>query len=106
MIIRQLIALFLLSLFVGVSPSGAYWTPEEYWPQFRGPQSSGVTEDPRLPDKWSATENIAWKTAIPGIGWSSPIVWGDQIFVTSVISADAVEPPKKGLSQLRVNPVG
>jgi outer membrane protein assembly factor BamB len=67
------------------------------WPQFRGPQSLGVAEDPQLPDKWSATENVAWKTDIPGMGWSSPIVWGDRIFVTSVISAGEIEPPKKGL---------
>src|SRR4051794_4409028 len=68
------------------------------WPQFRGPQSSGVVaDDPNLPDKWSATENIAWKTAIPGVGWSSPIVWGDRIFVTSVIATAEKEPPKKGL---------
>ncbi len=67
------------------------------WPQFRGPGSTGVADDPLLPDKWSATENVAWKTAIPGVGWSSPIIWGDKIFVTSVISSADVEKPKKGL---------
>jgi outer membrane protein assembly factor BamB len=67
------------------------------WPQFRGPDSSGVAEDPRLPDTWSATENVAWKAAIPGVGWSSPVVWGDRIFVTSVVSADEKEKPRKGL---------
>jgi outer membrane protein assembly factor BamB len=67
------------------------------WPQFRGPNSLGVADDPNLPDRWSATENVTWKTDIPGLGWSSPIVWGDKIFVTSVISAGEVETPKKGL---------
>ncbi len=67
------------------------------WPQFRGVGSLGVAEDPNLPDKWSATENVAWKTEIPGTGWSSPIVWGDNIFLTAVISADSKEAPKKGL---------
>ena len=67
------------------------------WPQFRGTQSIGVAEDPSLPDKWSATENVAWKTEIAGIGWSSPIVWGNQIFLTSVINTGDTEPPKKGL---------
>lgn len=67
------------------------------WPQFRGPHSLGVAEDAKLPDRWSQTENVAWKTDIPGVGWSSPIVWGDQIFVTSVVSAGATETPKKGL---------
>jgi len=73
------------------------------WPQFRGPGSTGVVDDPSLPDQWSQTENVAWKTAIPGVGWSSPIIWGDRIFVTTVISSAALakpneaEKPKKGL---------
>jgi outer membrane protein assembly factor BamB len=67
------------------------------WPQFRGPQSSGVADDPALPDTWTATRNVVWKTEIPGSGWSSPVVWGDRIFVTSVISTVAPETPKKGL---------
>lgn len=71
--------------------------PTGNWPQFRGPGSLGVADDPALPDTWSATENVAWKTSVPGVGWSSPIVWGDYIFVTSVISSAEKEPPKKGL---------
>jgi outer membrane protein assembly factor BamB len=67
------------------------------WPQFRGPGSLGVAEDPNLPETWSANENVAWKTQIPGTGWSSPTVWGDSIFVTSVISSVDGEKPKKGL---------
>ena len=67
------------------------------WPQFRGPQSLGAVEDPRLPDKWSKTENVAWKADIPGMGWSSPIVWGNRIFLTSVIKSGETEPPKRGL---------
>ena len=67
------------------------------WPQFRGPGSTGVADDPSVPDSWSATRNVVWKTEIPGSGWSSPVVWGDRIFLTSVISAVAPETPKKGL---------
>lgn len=67
------------------------------WPQFRGPQSSGVADDPSVPDAWSGTRNVVWKTEIPGSGWSSPVVWGDRIFLTSVISTVAPEAPKKGL---------
>ncbi|MFN0084014.1 MAG: PQQ-binding-like beta-propeller repeat protein [Blastocatellia bacterium] len=67
------------------------------WPQFRGPQSLGVAEDAGLPDTWSSTENIAWKAEIPGMGWSSPIVSGNRIFVTSVIKSGETEPVKKGL---------
>src|ERR1700730_9572984 len=68
------------------------------WPQFRGPQSAGIAaDDPALPDSWSTTRNVVWKAEIPGSGWSSPVVWGDRIFVTSVISTVAPEAPKKGL---------
>lgn len=66
------------------------------WPHFRG-CTSGVVEDKTLPDMWSTTENVAWMVEIPGRGWSSPIVWGDRIFVTSAISEGDIEAPKKGL---------
>lgn len=69
----------------------------DQWPQFRGPHSSGVADDPDLPDTWSTTRNVVWKTEIPGSGWSSPVVWGDRIFLTSVISTVSPEAPKKGL---------
>ncbi|MGH9844146.1 MAG: PQQ-binding-like beta-propeller repeat protein [Blastocatellia bacterium] len=87
---------FILSLaFASMLLNGA--VADNNWPQFRGPQSIGVAEDPALPDKWSTTENVAWKTDIPGMGWSSPIVWGNRIFLTSVIKSGETEPPKKGL---------
>jgi outer membrane protein assembly factor BamB len=52
------------------------------WRQFRGNETNSVSEEARLPVKWSATESIAWKTALPGRGLSSPIIVGDRIFVT------------------------
>jgi outer membrane protein assembly factor BamB len=55
----------------------------ENWPQFRGPTGQGLSGEKNLPTRWSATENIAWKTAIEGDGWSSPIVFGDRVFVTA-----------------------
>jgi outer membrane protein assembly factor BamB len=70
---------------------------QENWPQFRGEQSLGVGANQNLPTAWSTNQNVAWKTTVPGMGWSSPIVWGDKIFVTSVIKDGEVEPPKKGL---------
>ncbi len=66
------------------------------WPGFRGAQANAVAEG-ELPVHWSATENVVWKADIPGIGWSSPVVWGDRIFLTSVIPSGAEEAPKKGL---------
>ncbi|MGH9384199.1 MAG: PQQ-binding-like beta-propeller repeat protein, partial [Vicinamibacterales bacterium] len=53
------------------------------WPHWRGPLTSGVSSERGLPERWSDTENIAWKTPIDGLGISSPIVWGDRVFVTS-----------------------
>src|SRR5262249_11294172 len=52
------------------------------WPNFRGPNSSGISEEKNLPTKWSDTENLAWKTDLPGPGSSSPVIWGDKVFVT------------------------
>ena len=67
------------------------------WPQFRGPGSAGLADNPRLPDRWSETENVAWKTDIPGLGWSSPIIWGDRVFVTSVVPMVDQEKPRIGI---------
>lgn len=67
------------------------------WPQFRGESSLGVSDNKNLPITWSTNENVAWSVPVPGSGWSSPIVWEDKIFVTSVIKDGEVEPPKKGL---------
>jgi outer membrane protein assembly factor BamB len=64
----------------------------ENWPQFRGARAGIAADDPALPDTWSATENVAWKIAVPGRSWSSPIVWGDHIFVTSAINTAGDEP--------------
>jgi outer membrane protein assembly factor BamB len=69
---------------------------DQPWAQFRGP-AAGVAEGPNLPQSWSSTENIVWKTAIPGRGWSSPIVAGDHIYLTSVIAGTQEEAPKRGL---------
>jgi outer membrane protein assembly factor BamB len=70
---------------------------QQEWPQFRGPGSRGVAEGAALPDTWSATENVAWKTELPGRGWSSPIVTGNRVFVTTAVAEGELEAPKKGL---------
>src|SRR5262245_6156171 len=69
---------------------------EAQWPQFRGPDAGAIADDPSLPDTWSETENIVWKTSIAGLGWSSPIVWDDHIFLTSAISEGKEAPPAPG----------
>jgi outer membrane protein assembly factor BamB len=60
------------------------------WPQFRGPTADGHSDAASLPLKWSETENVKWKTPIHGKGWSSPVVWGDQIWLTTA-TADGKE---------------
>jgi len=72
-------------------------TEASNWPQFRGPGARGIGTGEALPDSWSATENVAWKTDIPGRGWGSPIIWGDKVFLSSVINSGESEEPKKGL---------
>ena len=56
---------------------------KNYWPHWRGPSVQGIVEGKGYPDRWSDTENVLWKVAVPGRGHSSPIVWGDRIFLTT-----------------------
>jgi outer membrane protein assembly factor BamB len=56
---------------------------DDNWPRFRGPTGDGQSTARGLPLKWSEKENVVWKTAIHGKGWSSPVVWGNQVWVTS-----------------------
>ncbi len=60
------------------------------WPQFRGTQSGVAADSAALPDTWSETQNVAWKIDIPGRSWSSPVVWGNHVFVTTAV--DVKEP--------------
>jgi outer membrane protein assembly factor BamB len=71
-------SLSLLFWFCGVCVVAA-----EDWPHWRGPQASGVSAEPSLPTRWSATDNIAWKAPLAGTGISTPIVSGDRVYVTS-----------------------
>jgi outer membrane protein assembly factor BamB len=90
------IAIFLIAnlmFIVDCSPTSA----QTNWPQFRGPAARGIANVGDLPDRWSASQNVAWKRDIPGRGWSSPIVWGDRVFLTTVVNSGKTEEPKKGL---------
>lgn len=90
---RRLIFCALSVLLLSSSVSG-----QDNWPQFRGPTGSGVSTNSGLPDTWSAADHVAWKTPIPGRGWSSPIVWGNRVFITTAIKEEGeLEPVKKGL---------
>ena len=91
---RVLAAAALLALLPWLNGSAA----SDNWPQFRGPGGAAtVADDPALPETWSATENVAWRAAIPGLGWSSPIVWGERVFVTTAVADEDYEGPRPGL---------
>jgi outer membrane protein assembly factor BamB len=65
-------------------------SPDVNWPQFRGSRGDGVAYGANLPVTWSNTNNVVWSCPIPGKGWSSPIVWGERVFVTSAVCPGAV----------------
>jgi outer membrane protein assembly factor BamB len=60
------------------------------WPQWRGPDGSGISNEKNLPSEWAPTKNIKWKTAIDGRAHSSPIVWGNRVFLTTAVEGAEV----------------
>src|SRR3989337_160352 len=79
--IRQT-ALATLLLALGCSTATA-----DNWPEWRGPTNNGISTETGIPVKWSKTENVAWKTPLPGPAGASPVIWEDRIFLTSVDEA-------------------
>ena len=77
--------------------AGAGGAQQDGWHQFRGPNASGIADGVKLPEKWSTTENVAWSIDIPGRGWSSPIVLGDTVYVTTAVSAKSFKAPSTGI---------
>jgi len=75
---RRVAGLLLLTLLVSAATAWA-----DNWPQFRGPRSQGLSTETGLPVKWNASANVKWKTALPGPGHSSPIIWENRIFLTA-----------------------
>ena len=59
---------------------------DDNWPQFRGARAGVAADDPSLPDVWGPAQNIVWQIDVPGRSWSSPVVWGDHVFVTTAIN--------------------
>ncbi|MSR53360.1 MAG: serine/threonine protein kinase [Gemmataceae bacterium] len=87
--LRQLAIVFLVPLAPVASASD--------WPQFRGPGGTGVITDSTLPpQRWTTTENVAWKYEVPGYGWSCPIVVGGRVYVTSCVGQTKMPAPKTG----------
>ncbi len=71
-----------LVAFCGNSPCGH----AENWPCWRGPRGDGSSAEASVPVRWSRTENVAWRSEIPGVGHSSPIVWGDRVFTVTAMA--------------------
>ncbi len=86
-------ARMLLAVGLCVLASSAGWGSD--WPQFRGPDGTGIVDDPKSPAEWDAKKNVAWKTTVPGVAWSCPIVVGDKVFVTTAIT-EKQQKPKGG----------
>jgi outer membrane protein assembly factor BamB len=74
------------------------------WPQFRGPQGQGVSDEAALPSAWGPASNVAWKTAIAGLGHSSPIVWGRHVFLTTAIEGEPLPDAKAPVHLLQEDP--
>jgi outer membrane protein assembly factor BamB len=90
---KRLILLTLLVISIPLSAAA------QNWPQFRGPGATGVAEIPGAPVKWDAgtATNMRWKTEIPGLAHSSPVAWGNKIFVTTAISSNPKPETRFGL---------
>jgi outer membrane protein assembly factor BamB len=76
--VNKLLVLLLIAVLAGTARA-------EDWPQFRGPTGQGHASERGLPLEWSESKNILWKTAVPGLGWSSPVVAGGRIWLTTVV---------------------
>ncbi|HAY82313.1 MAG TPA: pyrrolo-quinoline quinone [Planctomycetaceae bacterium] len=83
----------LLVSFAALALSTSSASGEHHWPQFRGPRASGIGSG-HPPTHWDVTtgEHVAWKTAIAGLGHSAPIVWGDRVYLTTAVNAEAEHP--------------
>lgn len=87
------------SMFLALALLGATPALAAHWPQFRGPNASGVDDAEPLPTSWNAAsgENIRWQTPIPGLAHSAPIVWGDRVYVATAVSRAGKQDLKVGL---------
>ena len=64
--------------------------PAANWPQLRGPNGTGVTNETGLPVEWGRGQNVAWSSPLPGLGVSGPVVWGNRVFLTYQTGAGAL----------------
>ncbi len=95
--------LTLTLLLAGAAVNAATTSPEQNWPQWRGPLATGVAPAANPPTTWSETSNVKWKVAIPGNGSATPIIWGNRVFVQTAIptgkkteATEKKDPPAAG----------
>jgi outer membrane protein assembly factor BamB len=74
-------------------------TQKQNWPQFRGPDGNMVVVSTNLPEKWSNDTNVIWTTALDGAGYSSPVVWGNKVFITTTFPEKVNPVPERGPMQ-------
>lgn len=98
----SLLALILASGFAVQDARSSGATVETNWPQWRGPGGAGISEETGFPTEWSPASNIKWSTEIEGRGHSSPVVWGDRIFLTTSLKGELV-PGRKAPVHLDFN---
>jgi outer membrane protein assembly factor BamB len=87
-------AVILLGIFLVTGSSGLAQQDPDQWGQWRGPLGTGESTTAKPPIRWSETENIRWKTRLPGLGHSTPVVWGDTIFLTLAAKVGEPFPPR------------
>jgi outer membrane protein assembly factor BamB len=71
---------------------------DKFWGQWRGPYATGVSRTATPPAEWSETRNIRWKVSLPGRGSSTPVIWGDRVFVTTAVAADGETRARGGIA--------
>jgi len=93
---KRSMTMLLMVQFFGFTANRAH-ADAENWASFRGAGLRGVSDASDIPETWSADKNIAWNIRVPGRAWSSPIIWGDKVIVTTAVTNAELETPKKGL---------
>lgn len=87
---RILLGVVLAAAILSISPASKSAEKGAWWPQWRGPDLNGISAETNLPVKWGPEENVAWKLEMPGRSGSTPVIWKDQIFLTTA-NDDAIE---------------
>jgi outer membrane protein assembly factor BamB len=84
----QTFAIFCGLLLLGSAPRAMDSPGEAFWPQWRGPYATGASNKADPPTEWSETKNVRWRMEIPGRGFSSPVVWGERVYVLTAVPKD------------------